>query len=126
MMLSRLGNLILAVVVMSAPISLTVCEVLCASRSHEGKRHISAASMHSCHDQQPVGATGVVSGHVHACGHADELPVSSIAPGDVAAPVPAQTTVVLSPALMSDAPRVAPIETTSGPPQQHSRLPLRI
>ena len=125
-MLSRLGNLVLAVVVMSAPISLTVCEMLCASRSHEGERHIAAVSMHSCHDQQAVGATGALSGDVHACGHADELPVSSIAPGDVAAPPPAQTTLVLSPALMSDAPRVSPIETTSGPPPQHSRLPLRI
>jgi len=67
-MLRRLFALALTVATLSAPLTLTLCQVECA----EAARHDRAAH-HSCHESAEPSAVSVTA-VPHACGHTDQEP----------------------------------------------------
>ena len=125
-MLSRLGTLLLAVIVTGAPVSLTVCEIVCATHASAGASGDTGAPEHSCHDRPSTGASGAMNGHGDVCGHGDELPVSSGITGDRLSPAPVLMVVMSPPILSVGIPRFAYLAAKSPPVHSASRLPLRI
>ena len=122
----RLGALLLAVHVTAAPMSLTVCEILCATRASAHTSGDAGAQEHSCHDTQPAGSSGAMRGHGHVCGHADELPVSSSVTVDHPVLYPAVVAVALAPIFSVHIVPVAQPTGTSPPAPPVFRVPLRI
>jgi len=121
MMYSRLGALLLAMIVLGAPVSLTVCEVMCAARTDAG------TARHSCHQTRPTGTHDALSSHGHICGHGDELPVASRGTGDDQ-PMPAPAVIVVA-SLSIGATGMAPfaqLTAKSPPSHRHALVPLRL
>jgi hypothetical protein len=67
-MLRRLFALALTVATMSAPLTLTLCQVECAEAATQPR-----AAHHSCHESAESAAVSMTA-VPHACGHADAEP----------------------------------------------------
>jgi hypothetical protein len=125
-MLSRMGALALAAIVAGAPMSVTACEMLCATRAGQGLLDDAAASAHSCHDAQSGGTPGAISGQDHVCGHREELPVSSGVQGASSVSFPSMVTLASTPTLHAGIVLLEHIVTKSPPAHPVSRVSLRI
>jgi len=67
---TRFVGIVLALIVMGAPIASTTCQAMCAEHDAE-----SDAPHHACH-QQMVAQDGPIIEAIHVCGHDDSLPTA--------------------------------------------------
>jgi hypothetical protein len=125
-MLSRVGALVLAMIVAGAPTSVTACEMLCATRAGQAPLDDAAGSRHPCHDAQSTGASGAVSGQGHVCGHREELPVSSGVQGAHSISYPNLVAVASTPTASVGIVLLEQRVAKSPPAHPVARVPLRI
>jgi hypothetical protein len=110
MMLRRLFALALTVATLSAPLTLTLCQVECAeAASHDRAAH------HSCHESAERAAVSMTA-VPHACGHTDEEPqgLERVPPVVAAPPAIVPAAAWIPPSLVVE--RAAPVAIQHRPP----------
>ena len=124
--LRRLGSLMLAIVVTSAPVALQWCRASCASES-PARAAGGGSAHHSCHDRDPGTSRLVVTSAPHICGHGAALPTRSAPDANVVVNIPvavvAHVAVAVPPRAGDVLRHSVPITTVHEPPVL---IPLRI
>jgi hypothetical protein len=118
----RLFALVLTVAVMSAPLSLALCQVECADAAARRDQPV----QHSCHESGEPAAVSMTA-VPHACGHTDEAPAGlEHAAQSVTAPPAVMPVVAWAAPSSSVAPASAPAAADTSPPLSNRLIPLRI